>query len=110
MMRAVQRQFRLLDGAGQDAGEIRAVLSHRTSEETAEDGLLRATETVLALIPARYTPAGGFCRGMVLIRGEARYRMLVPVDLGRIWRVKCERVHAETAVQAEMEAGTDGDA
>ena len=55
MMRAVQRQFRLLDGAGQDAGEIRAVLSHRTSEETAEDGSIRMVKNTL-LIPEGKRP------------------------------------------------------
>ena len=107
MMRRVERAFALTDAAGRGISEIRAVLSHRTSEETDEDDLSRATETVLALIPARYTPEAGFSRGMLLMRGGARYRMLVPVDLGRMWRVKCERIHVESA---ETEVPADADA
>ncbi len=95
MMRRVQRAFHLTDADGTPMGTVMAVISHRSSEEIAEDDLERASATVLALIPARYTPSGGFRRGMRLIRGEARYRMLMPVDLSRLWRVKCERIYTE---------------
>lgn len=96
MMRLMQRTFSLTDTDGTALGAVKAVVSHRTSEETKEDDLYRATETVMALIPSRYAPAGGFRRGMSLVSGTARYRTLVPVALGRFWRLKCERVYVET--------------
>ena len=91
----------LKDAGGSTLGTVKAVLSHRTSEETKEDDLYRATETVTALIPQRYVPQGGICRGMWLVSGGARYRTLVPVDLGRFWRLKCERVYVETEAPYE---------
>ena len=95
MMRRVQQTFALTDPKGTAQGFVRAVLSHRSAEETEKDGLNLGTETAMALIPARFAPADGFSRGMLLHRGEARYRMLIPVQIGRYWRVKCERVHGE---------------
>lgn len=74
-------------------GEIRAAFSTYSSEETEEDDVSRSMETVYAVIPARYAPAGGFCRSMLLQWGEASFRMLNPVCLGTIWSVKCLRVH-----------------
>ena len=35
---------------------------------------------------------------MTLTRGDARYRMLTPTDLGFLWRVKCQRIHVEREV------------
>lgn len=101
MMRRLLRGFNLTGADGTPLGTVMAVISHRTAEEIEEDDLSRAAARVLALIPARYTPVGGFCRGMVLTRGEARYKMQVPVELSRIWRVKCERIYTEG------QAGTD---
>lgn len=98
MMRRIQRLFSLEAADGTVLGTVHAVVSYRTSEETKEDDLLRATETALALIPARDAPDGGFLRGMVLARGAARYRMLVPVQIGRLWRIKCERVYTEEGI------------
>lgn len=95
MMRRIQRPFTLTDSTGEDLGTVRAVISHRSAEETEEDELNLGTETVMALIPARFAPAGGFARGMTLSYGAARYRMLIPVEIGRLWRVKCERVYGE---------------
>lgn len=95
MMRRLLRTFILKNKDGESVGTVMAVISHRTAEEIMEDDLDRASATVLALIPARYTPVGGFRRGMTITRGDAVYRMLVPVDLGRIWRVKCERIYVE---------------
>ncbi len=95
MMRRVQRPFALTDSTGESLGTVRAVISHRSAEETEEDDLNLGTETVMALIPARFAPAGGFARGMLLLYGSARYRMLIPVEIGRYWRIKCERVYSE---------------
>ncbi len=95
MMRRVQRPFLLADSRGTVLGSVRAVLSHRSAEETEEDELNLGTETAMALIPARFAPDGGFARGMVLTYGTARYRMLIPVEIGRYWRIKCERVYSE---------------
>lgn len=74
-------------------GMIRAAFTSRSSEEIDADGAWRAAETVHAVIPARYAPLGGFRRGMTLLRGERVYRMLNPVNLGRLWNVKCVYVH-----------------
>ena len=41
----------------------------------------------------RYTPPGGFVRGMSLTHDGAVYRMLTPVKLSRLWAVKCIRIH-----------------
>lgn len=95
MMRRIQRPFTLTDSTGDLLGSLRAVISHRSAEETEEDELNLGTETVMALIPARFAPAGGFSRGMTLTYGTARYRMLIPVEIGRYWRIKCERVYGE---------------
>lgn len=95
MMRRIQRPFLLTDSTGESLGTLRAVLSHRSAEETEEDELNLGTETAMALIPARYAPLGGFARGMTLSYGTARYRMLIPVEIGRYWRIKCERVYSE---------------
>ena len=98
MMRRLLRAFALKDNDGTPIDTVMAVISHRTAEEITEDDFDRSSATVLALIPGRYTPKGGFRRGMTLTRAEAVYRMLVPVDLGRMWRVKCERIYMEEGV------------
>ena len=95
MMRRLLRAFNLTAADGTPLGTVMAVISHRTAEEIEEDDLSRASAKVLALIPARYTPPGGFRRGMVLTRGSALYRIQVPVELSRLWRVKCERIYVE---------------
>ena len=95
MMRRIQRPFTLAGCRGDSLGIVRGVISHRSAEETEEDELNVGTETVMALIPARCAPAGGFCRGMTLTYGTAQYRMLIPVEIGRYWRIKCERVHGD---------------
>ena len=74
-------------------GEIRALLVARSSEENNADGLSHAAQTVSALIPLRYTPAGGFVRGMSLLQNGVIYRMLTPVKLSRLWAIKCVRIH-----------------
>lgn len=74
-------------------GMIRAAVSFRSAEERAEDGVLLAAETAAALIPARYTPPGGFRRGMQIADGNHLYEMQTPVNLGRRWAVKCVRIH-----------------
>ena len=52
----------------------------------------RAVQTVYAVIPKRYTPAGGFCRGMeILAQDGGRYRILTPVLCGGFWSLKCSR-------------------
>ena len=101
MMRRIQRPFALTDSTGESLGTLRAVLSHRSAEETEEDEINLGTETAMALIPARYAPGGGFARGMTLSCGTARYRMLIPVEIGRYWRIKCERVWGEKEIAYE---------
>lgn len=74
-------------------GEISALLVARSSEENSSEDISHANQTVSALIPIRYTPRGGFVRGMSLAHGGAIYRMLTPVKLSRLWSVKCIRIH-----------------
>lgn len=74
-------------------GTVSASVHVRSSLETREDDWERANETAYLVIDARYAPAGGFVRGMTLEGGGACYRMLTPVCLGRLWSVKCMRVH-----------------
>ena len=74
-------------------GTVRALVTSRSSEETMEDDVYRATETVSAILRDRCAPDGGFRRGMTLRRGEEEYRMLTPVRAGRMWIVKCARTH-----------------
>lgn len=74
-------------------GEISALLVARSSEENSSEDISHANQTVSALIPMRYTPRGGFVRGMSLTHGGAIYRMLTPVKLSRLWSVKCIRIH-----------------
>ena len=74
-------------------GEISALLVARSSEENSSEDISHANQTVSALIPMRYTPRGGFVRGMSLAHGGAIYRMLTPVKLSRLWSVKCIRIH-----------------
>ena len=95
MMRRIQRPFSLVGADGVLIRDIRAVLSHDSASERTEDDLSCAAEKVTALVPARYTPAGGFSRGMVIVGGAARYRVLVPMDLDGLWRLRCERIHFE---------------
>ena len=73
--------------------EISALLVARSSEENSSEDISHAAQTVSALIPMRYTPRGGFVRGMSLTHGGAIYRMLTPVKLSRLWSVKCIRIH-----------------
>ena len=96
MMRRVQRPFSLMGADGALIGTVRAVMSHNSASERAEDDLSCAAEKVTAVVPSRYTPAGGFSRGMLLVKGSARYRVLVPIDLGGLWRLRCERIHFES--------------
>ncbi len=96
MMRQRQRSFSLEGADGKAVCQVHAIVSYRSAEETKEDDLLRATETSLVLIPSRDVPTGGIVRGMKLTRGGAQYRVLVPVEIGRYWRLKCERVWTET--------------
>lgn len=80
------------DGAErrESVGEIRGTIVPRSSEETEEDGLDRAVQTVYAVIPDRYCPLGGFLRGMELrCAGGIRYRVLTPVRCGAWWSLKC---------------------
>ena len=74
-------------------GEISALLVARSSEENSSEDISHANQTVSALIPMRYTPPGGFLRGMSLTHEGAVYRMLTPVKLSRLWAVKCIRIH-----------------
>ena len=74
-------------------GEISALLVARSSEESSSEDISHANQTVSALIPMRYTPPGGFLRGMSLTHEGAVYRMLTPVKLSRLWAVKCTRIH-----------------
>ena len=74
-------------------GEISALLVARSSEENSSEDISHANQTVSALIPMRYTPPGGFLRGMSLTHEGAVYRMLTPVKLSRLWAVKCTRIH-----------------
>lgn len=74
-------------------GEIRALLVARSSEENYSEDFSHAAETVSALIPMRYTPPGGFVRGMSLSKDGEVYKMLTPVKLSRIWAIKCVRIH-----------------
>ncbi len=72
--------------------EIRGTFVPRSAEETEEDDLDRAVQTVYAVIPKRYTPPGGFCRGMELVAQDGgRYRVLTPVLCGGFWSLKCSR-------------------
>ena len=75
-----------------EIGQVRAAFSHSSSEETEEGDVSRSSETVYAVIFARYAPMGGFRRSMMLVCGEDRYQMLNPVCLGTLWTVKCLRV------------------
>lgn len=61
-------------------GKIRAVISHRSSEEAASEGLIRANESSLAAVDLRYEPDGGFVRGMT-IRGDGgeEYVIRLPI-------------------------------
>lgn len=74
-------------------GEIRALLVARSSEENSSEALSHAAQTVSALIPMRYTPSGGFARGMSLIQDGQVYKMLTPIKLSRLWVIKCIRIH-----------------
>lgn len=74
-------------------GEISVLLVARSSEENSSEDISHAAQTVSALIPMRYTPRGGFVRGMSLTHGGEVYRMLTPVKLSRLWSVKCIRIH-----------------
>ena len=74
-------------------GEIRALISSRSSEESEENDFWHASETASAVIAPRYAPEGGFARGMSLTRGGAVYRILTPVFTGRMWVIKCMRMH-----------------
>ena len=74
-------------------GEISALLVARFSEENSSEDISHANQTVSALIPMRYTPPGGFLRGMSLTHEGAVYRMLTPIKLSRLWAVKCTRIH-----------------
>lgn len=96
MMRRIQRPFSLTGADGVPLGTVRAVLSRDSAAERTENDLSFAAERVTALIPSRYTPVGGFLRGMVLTSGSARYRVLAPIDLGGMWRLKCERIYFES--------------
>jgi len=77
----------------QELSEIRAAFTSRSAEEVTEADVSRCAETVHAVIPSRYAPPGGFLRGMIVRCGARQYRMLTPVHLGRLWNVKCVRVH-----------------
>lgn len=79
--------------SGAYLSKIRAVLSYRSAEESGTEGISYATETAYALIPDRYAPRGGFQRGMLLCSDGEKYRMLTPVRHGRLWSVKCIRIH-----------------
>ena len=74
-------------------GEISALLVARSSEENSSEDISHANQTVSVLIPMRYTPPGGFLRGMSVTHEGAVYRMLTPVKLSRLWAVKCTRIH-----------------
>lgn len=82
------------DGAErrEDIGEVRGTLVSRSAEETEEDGLDRAVQTVYAVIPDRYSPRGGFRRGMELHCADGGCcRVLTPVRCGAWWSLKCSR-------------------
>lgn len=86
-----------IDRAGRETrvylAEIRGAISYSSAEEAASEGISYAAETAYALIPHRYAPPGGFRRGMLLSGEGAEYRMLTPIRHGRLWSVKCIRLH-----------------
>ncbi len=72
-------------------GNIRAALSHSTLEETDEDDIERATESAIMTVRGRFAPAGGFVRGMTLVRGGAVYFIKYACRCGRLWVLKVSR-------------------
>lgn len=95
-MTSFYQTFQLTAAGGETLPAVRGVLSHRSSEENEEGDLSRSMETVLIVVQNRYAPPGGFQRGMYLFPPEGgRYRVLTPVRVGRLWRLKAERVFTE---------------
>jgi len=103
MMRRLSRRYELWDVPAVSRegevtraylGGVEAVLTSRSAKESTQRQEDCAAETLSALIGARFAPPGGFCRGMTLVAPDgAVYRMLTPVPLGRMWTVKCVRMH-----------------
>ena len=74
-------------------GEIRCAVSSQTAKESLDNEVRLATETATAFVAQRWTPPGGFLRGMELKRGDAVYRILTPVENSAGWTLKCARIH-----------------
>lgn len=73
---------------------IRAVISHRSSEEVASETLSRANESSIAAVDLKYEPVGGFKRGMIIkttdggeyfVRLPVRHRKMWVLLLSRYW-------------------------
>ena len=95
-MKGFHRWF-TLTGEGLAPSPLRGTVSHRSSEENESGDFSRAVETVLFVVHDAYAPAGGFVRGMTLTpeAGGGVYRILTPVQVGHLWRLKAERIHTE---------------
>jgi hypothetical protein len=96
-MNGFYKHFTLTGAEGETLPPVGGILSHRSSEENEEGELSRSMETVLLVVQNRYAPAGGFQRGMTLSpqKDGGTYRILTPVFVGRLWRLKAERLHTE---------------
>lgn len=78
-------------GGERNAGEISAVVSRTGAGEVSSDGVERSRVTASACVRRELAPDGGFVRGMVLVRGRERYRVLSAVLCSRLWVLRLER-------------------
>lgn len=97
MLKRFERRVRVyapaVDG-GEVLGEYPVTMSYRTSEEVEENDLWYTNVRFTVYAERHNSPAGGYRRGMFLESedGRERYRVLVPVEAGRMWLMKAERV------------------
>lgn len=72
-------------------GEITAVVSRLSAEELTGDDVERSRITASACVRRECAPAGGFVRGMRLVRGTECWRVLSAVLCARLWMLRLER-------------------
>lgn len=94
-MTSIEHRYTLFspsdEGGERRLGEIGAVVSRLSTDEVTGDDVERSRITASACVRREYAPAGGFVRGMRLVRGTERWRVLSAVLCARLWVLRLER-------------------
>lgn len=101
MLKRMERYMRIYSPSDKGEGELLGYfplsVSYRTSEEVEAGDVLYTNLRLMMYADSRRSPVGGYKRGMVIdsMDGAERYHVLVPIQLGRLWILKAERVMSD---------------